>query len=270
MVGSFIDALAGGVAGSQVEPRHSPPCSLRIRSSVDYGPHVPALTIHPLNSGAYTLPDAARLLELPLSRLRSWVRGALLDSREGKERTRRFPVGHFETQGDGGDSYFDFLTLIELFTIAQLRKHGVKMATLRAGRAELAARYRTAHPFALQGLLTDGVRLLRELGDEAILEVGASGQTAFAEVIRPFCHRLDFDATTNLATRFYPAGGDKGIVVDPRHSFGRPVLVGTNITTESIACLRRAGERADDIADDYGVSISQIDAAWTFELRAAA
>ena len=231
---------------------------------------MPALTIHPLNAGAYTLPDAARILELPLPRLRSWVRGALRDDQGSGTRTRRFPAGSFDTQGDGGDRHFDFLTLIEIFTIAQLRKHGVKMATLRAGRAELAASYHTDHPFALKGLLTDGVRLLRELGDDAILEVGASGQTAFADVIRPFCHRLDFDAESHLATRFYPAGEDKTIVVDPRHSFGRPVIAGTNITTESIACLRRAGERADDIADDYGVHLSQIDAAWNFELRAAA
>ena len=32
----------------------------------------------------------------------------------------------------------------------------------------------------------------------------------------------------------------------------------------------RAGERADDIAEDYGVKVIQIDAAWDFELRAAA
>ncbi len=206
-----------------------------------------------------------------MSRLRSWVRGASLDGQEGETRARRFPAGPFDTQGDGGDRHFDFLTLIEIFTIAQLRKHGVKMATLRAGRAELAASYRTAHPFALKGLLTDGVRLLRELGGDAILEVGTSGQTAFANVIKPFCHRLDFDAASHLATRFYPLGDDnKIIVVDPRHAFGRPVIAGTNITTESIASLMRAGEHPDDLAADYRVNISKIDAAWAFELRVAA
>jgi uncharacterized protein (DUF433 family) len=162
------------------------------------------------------------------------------------------------------------LTLIEIFTIAQLRRLGVKMATLRSGRIELAARYGTTHPFALWGLLTDGARLLKELGDDALLEIGASGQTSFAQVIAPFCHRLDFDAASHLATRFYPAGEDRSIVVDPRQSFGRPVIAGTNITTESIACLMRAGEQADDIADGYRVNTSQIDAAWNFELRAAA
>lgn len=231
---------------------------------------MPALTIRPLSAGAYTLPDAARLLGLPLPRLRSWVRGVPLDDQKSGEPTRRFPAGSFETKGGGGDRHFDFLTLIELFTIAQLRKLGVKMATLRVGRAELATRYGTSHPFALKGLLTDGVKMLKELGDDAILEVGTSGQTAFAKVIEPFCHRLEFDAATHLATRFYPAGEDKAIVVDPRHSFGRPVIAGTNITTESIASLIRAGEHPGDLAEDYRVSVSIIDAVWAFELRAAA
>ena len=243
---------------------------MRDKSRFDYCPPVPASAVHPLSAGAYTLPDAARLLGLPLPRLRSWVRGALLEPKENEERVRRYPAGPFSTQGDGGDRHFDFLTLIELFTIAQLRKLGVRMGTLRAGRAELAARYRTFHPFALRGLLTDGARLLKELGGGALLEIGTRGQTAFAEVIEPFCHRLDFDATSHLATRFYPVGENKTIVVDPRHSFGRPIIAGTNITTKSIACLRRAGERAEDIAEDYGVKVIQIDAAWDFERRAAA
>jgi uncharacterized protein (DUF433 family) len=231
---------------------------------------VPAAFTHPLSTGAYTLPDAARLLGLPLSRLRSWVRGALVAAEEEGERLRRFPAGPFETCSEGGDRHFDFLTLIELFTIAQLRKLGVKMATLRAGRAELAARYRTPHPFALKGLLTDGSRLLKELGGGALLEIGASGQTAFEAVIEPFCHRLDFDTASCLATRFYPAGRDSSIVVDPRHSFGRPVITGTNITTASIASLLRAGESSDDVAEDFRVNVAQIDAARAFELRAAA
>jgi hypothetical protein len=54
--------------------------------------------------GAYTLPDAARLLRLPLPRLRAWVVGR--DAAEA--------LGH---HGTGKDRTFDFYTLIELFTI---------------------------------------------------------------------------------------------------------------------------------------------------------
>ena len=221
-----------------------------------------------LATGAYTLPDAARLLHLPLGRLRSWVRGALVIPRE--PRSRRFPAGPFETRGDGKDRHFGFHTLIEIFTIAKLRTHGVKMATLQAARLELAHRFRTAYPFALRGLLTDGKRLLKELGDKALLELGTGGQTGFESVLSPFCRRLDFDGVTALATRFYPAGRDACVLVDPRHSFGRPVIAGTNITTEALGCLIRGGERLDDLAADFRLEITQVEEAWRFEQALAA
>jgi hypothetical protein len=77
--------------------------------------------------GVYTLPDAARLLGLPLPRLRLWVLGR--DAAEA--------LGH---RGTGKDRTFDFYTLIELFTIGQLRAQGLSWPTLRKARAELMER----------------------------------------------------------------------------------------------------------------------------------
>jgi len=210
-----------------------------------------------LASGAYTLPDAARLLRLPLRRLRAWVLGR--DAAEA--------FGH---RGTGKDRTFDFYTLIELFTIGQLRAQGLSWPTLRKARAELMERFQTPHPFALEGLLVDGHRLLKELGDESLLELGSGGQTAFEKVIAPFCRRLDFDETTKLASRFYPDGPDSDVVVDPHHAFGRPVINGTNVTTEALACLIRGGEKIEDVAQDFRLEPEQVANAWEFERRLAA
>jgi uncharacterized protein (DUF433 family) len=210
-----------------------------------------------LASGAYTLPDAARLLRLPLAKLRAWVLGrGVADA-----------LGH---RGTGKDRTFDFYTLIELFTIAQLRAHGLSWPTLRKARAELMERFQTPHPFALEGLLVDSHRLLKELGDETLLELGSGGQTAFEKVIAPFCCRLDFDRTTKLATRFYPEGSQAGVVIDPQHAFGRPIIRGTNITTEALACLIRGGEKIEDVAQDFRLEREQVENAWEFERRLAA
>ena len=137
-----------------------------------------------LTEGAYTLPDAARLLNLPLARLRTWVSGSL--AVEPNSRGRRYPVGQLASKGAGHGRTFCFLTLIELFSIAQLRARGLAMVTLREARAELAHRYQTPHPFALEGLLTDGRHLLKELGDASLLELGTGGQTSFQSVLAPF------------------------------------------------------------------------------------
>ena len=207
--------------------------------------------------GAYTLPDAARLLGLPLPRLREWVLGR--DAAEA--------LGH---RGTGKDRTFDFYTLIELFTIGQLRAQGLSWPTLRKARAELMERFQTPHPFALEGLLVDGHRLLKELGDETLLELGSGGQSAFEKVIAPFCRRLDFDETTKLASRFYPDGPESDIVIDPHHAFGRPVISGTNVTTEALACLIRGGEKIEDVAQDFRLEPEQVENAWEFERRLAA
>jgi hypothetical protein len=146
--------------------------------------------------------------------------------------------------GTGKDRTFDFYTLIELFTIGQLRAQGLSWPTLRKARTEPMERFQTPHPFAMEGLLVDGHRLLKELGDETLLELGPGGQTAFEKVIAPFCRRLDFDETTKLASRFYPDGPESDVVIDPHHAFGRPVISGTNITTRrwpaSFAGARRS------------------------------
>jgi uncharacterized protein (DUF433 family) len=118
-------------------------------------------------------------------------------------------------------------------------------------------RFQTLHPFALEGLLIDGRRLLKELGDETLLELGSGGQTAFEKVIAPFCERLDFDQTTKLASRFYPEGAEAGVVIDPQHAFGRPIVNGTNITTEALACLIRGGEKIEDVAQDFRLEQEQ-------------
>ena len=42
------------------------------------------------------------------------------------------------------------------------------------------------------------------------------------------------------------------MVIDPRVSSGRPVLVGSGIPTAVIAERYKAGESIDQLADDYG------------------
>ena len=60
------------------------------------------------------------------------------------------------------------------------------------------------------------------------------------------------------------------VVVDPRVQFGRPCLQGTGIPTEVLMERFMAGEPIDDIASDYGVDRSMIEAAIRFEKLSAA
>ena len=211
--------------------------------------------------GIYTLPDAAKILNLPLSKLYRWVAGYAVSDSENK----RFPVGEFAVQEEGRDRHFNFLTLIEVFTISELRDHGISMMKIRKGRAELAERFDTPYPFALEGLLVSGRKMLKELGEDVILELGTGGQQDFEEIIAPFCKRIDFDKHSKLAERYFPQDDDRNVVVDPKHAFGRPVISGTNITTEALNSLAKGGDDLEDIADDYGLRLDQVQSAIRFE-----
>ncbi|MCX6874454.1 MAG: DUF433 domain-containing protein [Verrucomicrobia bacterium] len=218
----------------------------------------------PWNRGVYLVPDAARILRLPVAVLRSWVCGRMEDD------CRHFPVGQFTTDGTGADRHFGFHSLIELFSIAQLRARQIPMVTVRQARAELMQRFQTAHPFALEGLMTSGKTLLKALGDDILLELGTRGQTAFGKVLEPFCAGLDFDQASTLANRYFPLGRQHPVVVDPRRAFGRPVIDGTNLTTEAVMALLRGGEAVDNIADSFRVAPAAILAAKAFEQQKAA
>lgn len=201
---------------------------------------------------------------MPADRLRTWVMG------RATAEEPFFSAGNLRSCGEGRDRHFGFFTLIELFTIAELRRLNVSMLTIRNARAELSSRFHTPHPFALGGILCSGRTLLKEMGDGVLLELGSAGQTAFQKIIEPFCERLDFDAATLLASRFYPLGKDVPIVVDPRHAFGRPVVEGTNVTTEAIMALIRGGESLGDIAESLDISPEEVKAAKAFEMSKAA
>jgi uncharacterized protein (DUF433 family) len=218
----------------------------------------------PWNRGAYLVPDAARILRLPVAVLRSWVCGRIDDEH------RHFPAGEFETHGAGADRHFGFHGLIELFTIAQLRARGIPMASVREARAELMERFNTSHPFALEGLMTSGKTLLKALGDDILLELGTRGQTAFGKILGPFCASLDFDPANSLATRYFPMGRQQPVVVDPRRAFGRPVIEGTNLTTAAVMSLLRGGEKVENIAESFRLAPAAILAAKAFEQQKAA
>ena len=64
------------------------------------------MQIYPWTRGVYLVPDAARILRLPVAVLRSWVCGRI------ENEQRRFPAGEFETHRTGADRHFGFHSLI--------------------------------------------------------------------------------------------------------------------------------------------------------------
>jgi len=224
---------------------------------------------HPaLGQGVYTYADAEKILRLPSRKLRSWLQGYRDASKQ-----QRHPAGEFGVWDVRGGRGFNFYTLMEVYVVGQLRMTGVPMRKIRTARDELARRFNTSYPFSQRGILSDGKKILVALTDpdaDSLLTLDQTGQTAFREIVAQFCQRIDFAPVTDLALRYWPDGRDSSVVVDPLHSFGRPSIVGTNISTDALSGMVIAGESTEMVATLYKLDVGKVEDAVTFELGKAA
>ncbi len=105
------------------------------------------------------------------------------------------------------------------------------------------------------------------------MNLSRSGQLAVRELLEAHLRRIEHDAQ-GLALRLFPfSRGDsldvpRIVVVDPRISFGRPVIAGTSVRTDVIASRLKAGEFVQDLAEDYRVEVDQIEEAIRYALAA--
>lgn len=225
--------------------------------------NAPTTAIEPqLGKGIYSIPDAAVILDMPVSKVRRWVK---------KYWELEFLKGVDEgyTWGESREKAFHFLTLIEIIAVDSFREIGVSFPKIKLAHEMLSEMLDTSYPFAHAELMSDGRRIFYDV-DTALLEMDKKQQLSFTRLVAPYCKKIDFQDKTNLAERYWPLGKDHNIVVDPHHSFGQPVITGTNITAEAIMNMLRAGESPELIASVFELNRKDVEDVQAFMKRSAA
>jgi uncharacterized protein (DUF433 family) len=212
-----------------------------------------------LERGVYSISQAAKLVGLRPSRVREWFRG------RSTSKSRR-PV--FQSDYEPIDDIFaiSFYDLVDVYVAGQLREHGVSLQTLRRVYKKLASDMKERHPFCRKELLTDGqeifVRGTTQDEEEQIYEV-LTKQMVFPKIILPFLRTIDYDNVTILASRWRIA---QGVVIDPRISFGRPVVKDEAIPTYILYAEYKANcDDFEKVATWYNISPETVKAAVSFE-----
>lgn len=217
--------------------------------------------IFDIGTGIYTIPDIASILRLPTAKVRRWMK---------EYWNEKFAQGEYNTfsQGSGKEQVTNFYTLIEFYTFYQLRLNGVSSFKINKAHDVLAEVYKTKYPFAKSNILTDGKNIFfsGEIGE--IIEADKTLQINIKEILEPFCKSIDFDVNS-LATRFYPLGKNHEIIIDPHRQFGQPIIGDTNILTETVFDLYRAGEPLKVIANIFELTSKQVKDAIDFHRNAA-
>lgn len=218
--------------------------------------------------GAYTLAEAARYTRLPLATLRSWALGREYPTVEG---AGQFPP--LIRPASRQPPLLSFSNLIEAHVLRSLRtEHGVSLNAVRNALtyAERALGFRRL--LLRPELRTDAGRIFLDRYGE-LIELSASGQLAMRRLFEEHLKRVEWDSS-KLPARFYPfvfastLSVERPIVIDPRISFGRPIVLRKGVSTFVIVERIDAGESIADIASDYDLNSSEVVQAALYE-RAA-
>ena len=151
-----------------------------------------------------------------------------------------------------------FRNLAEAHVLATLRRHyEVRLEKIRSAVRYMESHFKDLHPLVNSAMRTDGVDLFLDQFDR-LEGVSTGGQLAMRDVLEASLKRLDW-APKGQVLRLFPftrlgereADGPRVVVIDPRISFGKPVIVGTRIPTKAIYDRWTAGDSVQDLAADF-------------------
>lgn len=205
-----------------------------------------------LGLGIYTPAEIAQILRLPYYKVNRWI-DTYWDGELGREFEKKYS---WKTENSKAVS---FHTLVEFYVMMQLADAGVKTRKVLEAHKELSQLYDTSFPFALKevldGINTDGKRIFLSVEDTTITLDGTKQLNL--GFIKIFFQKLEFDAN-NLASRLWPLGKEKSVLIDPERKFGHPVLEMKNIFPETIYGHYKAGDPIEYISYVYKVTEKEV------------
>ena len=208
---------------------------------------------------AYSISEVARAVKTPPSTVRWWVCG----------RGVYQPVIE---RPDPDSNLLSFTNLVEAHVLSAIcRSHKLHLSKVRDGLEYIRKHIGIPHPLASAKFETDGIDLFMHWS-ERFITINRGGQLTMRTLLAEHLRRIDYDG--NVAVRLFPfirderPSLDRAVMIDPLVQFGRPVLAGTRIPTETIVERYNAGEDLGALARDYGQEEEQIEAAILYESAA--
>lgn len=216
--------------------------------------------------GVYSVPETARIAHISSGRIRRWLRGYTRDHGTRTSPpvfTSRLPIfdGHLA---------LSFLDLIEVRFVDAFRREGVSWGTLRIAHAKARVRVGSDHPFATGRFKTDGRTILHDVAEEEedgeLLDI-VHDQHGFKRLIAPFFRGLQFE--DDSVARWFPDVARR-VVLDPRRSFGQPIVAEAGISTRTLAAAVQTEGSVAKVARWFGINPKDVHAAVRYEQHLAA
>lgn len=198
----------------------------------------------------YGVAEAAYYLRMPPATLRTWVLGRHYPT--GKGRKKFQPLIDI---ADQENRLLSFINLAEAHVLSACRRiHNIPLHKVRPALDFIASTFQSRHPLIEKAFETDGVSLFVDhLG--TLIDVSARGQIIMRQCVEQHLRRLERKGAQ--VVRLYPFTREaldespRSVFIDPRVSFGRPVLATIRVPTSAISVRYWAGETIEHLAADY-------------------
>ncbi len=218
----------------------------------------------PIGSGkAYSVAQAARLAKTSPANVRNWLLGYQAPGHKMK------PVFGPREKQPGQPLSLSFLELAELVVVARFRQgkgRTLPLWRLRAAHQFARERLGIEYPFASGRFKVEGGHVIHEFEEShpgpGRIAVDLNGMYVLPAEFDDALDLFDFgDGGEGLAVRWYPAGKDKPIVIDPQFASGQPSVAGRNVRAEALLSRWNANWSIDEIAEDFSLEPEVVEAA---------
>jgi uncharacterized protein (DUF433 family) len=223
-----------------------------------------------LNTGLYSVPEAARLTRVSIGKIRRWLKGYNFKSGESVHHSDAVWQGELEPLEN--KLALSFRDLLELRFVDAFIHAGVSWRTMRRAHTKAQDELKTTHPFCSNRIATDGKRILlrqaEEDSDEALIDL-VTNQREFSRIVQSFLKELEFSGKDII---WWPLGKERQIVLDPKRNFGQPIVARSGVPAQTIARSVKANSSEEMVANWYEVQADEVRDAveWEASLAKAA
>jgi uncharacterized protein (DUF433 family) len=221
-----------------------------------------------LETGIYTIPQAAELVGAPQANVRVWVEG-----HTGKQQ----PVIDNEIGRVGGKTAVSFANLMELRFIARFAAAGVGLREIRLILQEAKDTLQHPHPFATRTVFkTDGRKIVaniaRRNGLDLVYDLRSRNYEMPHVVMPSLKEDVIFDPQGDAIAWTPRRDIAPNVIVHPKIAFGRPILKQSHIPTATVARSAKVEGGTRIVANIFEIPEKHVREAVKFEeqLRRAA
>lgn len=220
-----------------------------------------------IGRGIYTVPDIWRFTNVTTRCIRCWHQGT--NRKRGLEKNFTPNLLNSAYGIVEGVLALSFVDLIEVLVVGSLRKEKVSLQTIRAAHLEMQRAFDTSHPFSTHRILTDGKTIFTDIatkeGDKRLLHI-LKNQYELRDITLSFLKSVDFDKN-GFPQKWWPMNREKPVVIDPKRSFGQPIVQVESVPTLTIAKSIRAEKSIPKVANWYNISLEAAESAYKYEME---